>query len=211
MPDAPSPLGSGEDPTELIQQAAAGDSSAAARLLPMVYERLRGLAAVYVRGQPEHTLQATALAHEAYLKLIAAWSPSGGPDGPSEVAGAPKDREHLLAIAARAMRQILADHVRSRMTLKRGGGRGRVSLDAIEDPSRASAGDRDDDGLLALHNALERLAKADPRRYRVVELRFLGGLSTDETAKALGVSPRTVEGDWRVARLWLQGALRGEE
>lgn len=191
-----------DEPTELIHRAAAGDSVAADKLLPLVYDRLRGLAAVYVRGQPEHTLQATALAHEAYLKLVSAWH--GRDEGGTTP---PKDREHLLAIAARAMRQILADHVRGRMTQKRGGGRGRVALDAIEDP----ADGRDDDGLLALHTALERLAKADPRRYKVVELRFLGGLSTEETAKALGVSPRTIEGDWRVARLWLQGALSGEE
>ena len=184
--------------TELIHRAAEGESSAAHRLLPLVYDRLRGLAAVYVRGQPDHTLQATALAHEAYLKLISAW------DGSSEP---PKDREHLLAIAARAMRQILADHVRARMTQKRGGARSRVSIDSIADPADAG----EDDGLLALHAALERLAKADPRRYRVVELRFLGGLSIEETARALGVSSRTVEGDWRVARVWLEGALRGEE
>lgn len=189
---------SSEDPTQLIRRAAAGDASAAGSLLPLVYERLRGLAGVYVRGQPEHTLQATALAHEAYLKLMTAWGEGGQTQ-------APRDREHLLAIAARAMRQILADHVRARMTKKRGGGRARVPLESVEDDAVVE----DADGLLALHTALDRLAKADPRRYRVVELRFLGGLTTDETAAALGVSPRTVEGDWRVARLWLQDAIEG--
>ena len=157
MSDATQP----PDPTEatqLIRRAAEGDSSAAHRLLPLVYERLRGLASVYVRGQPEHTLQATALAHEAYLKLIAAWDGTGEP---------PKDREHLLAIAARAMRQILADHVRARQTLKRGGGnRQRVPLEFVAD----RPGTDDEDGLLALHLALERLAKVDPRLYKVVEL-----------------------------------------
>jgi RNA polymerase sigma-70 factor (ECF subfamily) len=198
--EQPDARGDADEATELIRRAADGDSSAANRLLPLVYDRLRGLAAVYVRGQPEHTLQATALAHEAYLKLIAAWDGS---------AAAPRDREHLLAIAARAMRQILADHVRARMTRKRGGDRMRVPLDAVADTR--DQGSEDEDGLLALHAALERLAKADPRRYRVVELRFLGGLSIEETARALGVSTRTVEGDWRVARLWLEGAVRGDE
>ena len=195
QPDPPRP--DPEEATSLIRRAADGDASAASRLLPLVYERLRGLAAVYVRGRPEHTLQATALAHEAYLKLITAWEGQAEP---------PRDREHLLAIAARAMRQILADHVRAKQTLKRGGSRERVPLDAVAD-----ARDRvDDDGLASLHAALERLAKADPRRYQVVELRYLGGLSIEETAKALGISTRTVEGDWRVARIWLEEAIRGE-
>ncbi|MFO0829825.1 MAG: ECF-type sigma factor [Phycisphaerales bacterium] len=178
--------------TILIRRAAAGDADAARELLPVVYARLRALAGVYVRGRPEHTLQATALAHEAYLKLMAA----------SE---APKDREHFLAVAATAMRQILADHARRRTALKRGGGRERIPLDA------AAPKDDDADDLVALHLALERLGRADPRRYRVVELRFLGGLSVEETARILDVSERTVESDWRAARLWLQGALGGEE
>jgi len=184
--------------TLLIRRAAAGDGVAAAQLLPMVYGRLRGLAAVCVRGQPEHTLQATALAHEAYLKIVAA-----GQNG-----NAPNDHEHFMAIAAKAMRQILADHARGRAALKRGGGFARVPLDAV---AVSNPDDEPDDDLLSLHTALERLQRADPRRYQVVELRFLGGLSVEETARMMGISERTVEGDWRAARLWLQGALQGEE
>jgi RNA polymerase sigma factor (TIGR02999 family) len=162
----------------------------------MVYARLRAIAGVHLRGNPEHTLQATALAHEAYLRLLAAR------DGP-------KDREHLLAIAATAMRQILADHARRRSAVKRGGGRARLPIEGLDAPHDEN-GDEEQDDLVALHQALERLGRADPRRCRVVELRYLGGLTVEETARALEVSERTVENDWRVARAWLAGALKSE-
>ncbi len=198
MSSTDQPFDSESEATQLVHRAAAGDQAAAAQLLPLVYARLRGLAAVYVRGRPEHTLQATALAHEAYLKMV-----SGG-----EGQGiSPKDGEHLLAIAARAMRQILTDHARARASLKRGGGQERVPLESV----MGSEPESSDDDLLTLDEALDRFARADPRRYRVVELRFLGGLSVAETARVLNVSERTVESDWRAARAWLQGALRGEE
>ncbi|MDZ4831616.1 MAG: ECF-type sigma factor [Phycisphaerae bacterium] len=182
-----------DEATILLQRAAAGDPLAAEQLFPLVYDRLRALAGVYIRGRPEHTLQATALAHEAYLRLVAA-------------SDAPNDREHFLAIAATAMRQILADHARRRLRLKRGGGQERVSLDVA-----AAQSEREEEDLVALHVALERLARADPRRYRVVELRFLGGLTVGEAALAMDVSERTIESDWRVARVWLQTTLGGEE
>ncbi len=179
--------------TLLLKAAASGDAVAAEKLLPMVYGRLRALAGSYLQGRVEHTLQPTALVHEAYLRLFQMTEPA-------------HDREHFLAIAATAMRQILADHARRRKSVKRGGDRGKLELDqAIAVGVAADDGDRD--GLVALHEALEALQKADERRYKVVELRFLGGLSVEETARALQVSERTVESDWRAARAWLKTAL----
>jgi RNA polymerase sigma-70 factor (ECF subfamily) len=179
--------------TLLLKAAAAGDSVAAEKLLPLVYGRLRALAGSYLQGRVEHTLQPTALVHEAYLRLFQMQEPAN-------------DREHFLAIAATAMRQILADHARRKKSAKRGGDRGRMDIDqAVAAGVASDEGDRD--GLVALHEALESLAKADERRYKVVELRFLGGLSVEETARALNISERTVESDWRAARAWLKMAL----
>jgi RNA polymerase sigma factor (TIGR02999 family) len=185
-----------QDPHEatlLLKAAAAGDPMAAERLLPFVYERLRALAGSYLQGRVEHTLQPTALVHEAYMRLF-------------QMQEAANDREHFLAIAAVAMRQILADHARRRKATKRGGDRGKRELDTGVMAGLA-AEDRDGDALVALHEALEALAAADERRYKVVELRFLGGLSVEECARTLGVSERTVESDWRAARAWLRQAL----
>jgi RNA polymerase sigma factor (TIGR02999 family) len=191
----------GVDPLEatvLIRKAAEGDAVAAERLLPLVYGRLRSLAGSYMQGRVEQTLQPTALVHEVYLRLFA-------------MQEAARDREHFLAIAATAMRQILADHARRRTASKRGGGAARLAIDdaiaagAVHDARRGGA--PDDDELVALHEALEQLAHADPRRAKVVEMRFLGGMSVEETAKALGTSERTVESDWRAARAWLKQAL----
>ncbi len=179
--------------TILLKAAASGDAVAAEKLLPLVYGRLRALAGSYLQGRVEHTLQPTALVHEAYMRLFAMQESAN-------------DREHFLAIAATAMRQILADHARRKKATKRGGDRGRMDLDkAVATGLAGDDGDRD--GLVALHEALEALAKADERRYKVVELRFLGGLSVEETARALDVSERTVESDWRAARAWLKQAL----
>lgn len=189
LSDMPNP----HEATLLLKAAAAGDSVAAEKLLPLVYGRLRALAGSYLQGRVEHTLQPTALVHEAYLRLFQMQEPAN-------------DREHFLAIAATAMRQILADHARRKKSAKRGGDRGKMELDkAIATGLAADEGDKD--GLVALHEALESLAKADERRYKVVELRFLGGLSVEETARALNVSERTVESDWRAARAWLKMAL----
>lgn len=144
------------------------------------------------RHQPaSHTLQPTALVHEAFLKLV------------DRDAVEYADRGHFLAVAATAMRQILIDHARTRGAAKRGGDRRRVALE--DAPVNGAGADQLD--LLALDEALTRLAALDGRQARVVELRFFGGLSVKETGEALGVSPRTVELDWRMAKAWLSRAL----
>ena len=172
--------------------AGAGPNGVAApQLLPQVYEQLRDLAAGYLRGQgPCHTLQPTALVHEAYLKLLKQSAATWG------------DPTHFMSVAARAMRQILVDHARAKGTLKRGGDGQRWSIL----PGDASTHD-DEIDLLSLDTALSRLGALDERKARVVELRFFAGLTVTETAHVLGVSPATVEGDWRFARAWLRDQL----
>lgn len=160
-------------------------------LLPVVYEELRELAGAYLRRErAAHTLQPTALANEAYLRLV------------DETKIEWRDRAQLLAIAARAMRQILIDHARRRGALKRGGGRERVTLS----DAPGIAGDAPLD-LLELDAALEALEALDARKSRVVELRFFAGLTLKEVAEALGVSLTTAEDDWYFARAWLRGRL----
>ncbi len=164
-----------------------GDSGAAQRLLPMVYAELRALAGSYFRGQrADHTLQPTALVHEAFVRLI-------------DQSGIQwKSRAHFMAVAATAMRHILTDHARRTNAVKRGGGQHRIELtDGV-----ALAGGTDID-LAALAEALEKLAALDARKHRIVELRFFGGLSVDEAAEVLSVSKSTIESDWRAARAWL--------
>jgi RNA polymerase sigma factor (TIGR02999 family) len=170
--------------TRLLQAAHKGDSAAIDRLVPLVYEDLRRLARRELgREYGERTLSATALVHEAYLKL------GGG-------AMAATDRAHFLAIAARAMRQVLVDHARDHKAAKRGGGLWeRTTL-----TDGAWVGDFDPDGMLALDEALGELA---PRQRQVVECRFFGGMDEQEIAAALGVSERTVHRDWVKARAWL--------
>jgi RNA polymerase sigma factor (TIGR02999 family) len=174
----------------VLGELAAGDASAVQRLLPLVYDELRALAAGYFRGQPQNqTLQPTALVHEAYLRMVdqtAAW----------------KDRAHFLAVAALALRQILADHARRRAADKRGGGWGRVTLDAAVTPPGEPEVD-----LEKLDAALGKLESLDERRHRVVVLRFFGGLAVDDVAEVLGVSKTTAESDWRSARAWLSREL----
>jgi RNA polymerase sigma factor (TIGR02999 family) len=161
------------------------------RLLPLVYDELRAMAGHYLGDERAgHTLQPTALVHEAFLRL----------QQQSRVSW--QGRTHFLALGAQAMRRILIDHARGRGRAKRGGGR-RVPLEGLDPAAPVPASD-----LLALSEALERLAELDPRQARVVELRCLGGLSMDEVAAALGVSKRTAEGDWKMARAWLRLALR---
>ena len=168
--------------------------SPAETLVPLLYEELRGLAATYLRDEkPCHTLQPTALVHEAFLRLADRRSLDLNDRGP------------FRAAAAQAMRRILVDHARRKNAEKRGGDRKRVSLD--EGLGISDAGEVD---LLALHEALEGLAEFDARQARVVELRFFGGQGEEETAETLGVSLRTVQGDWRMARAWLREALSAE-
>jgi RNA polymerase sigma-70 factor (ECF subfamily) len=164
-------------------------------LEPEVYARLRAIAADYLaRERRGHTLQPTALVNEAFLRLGGATETRFG------------DRQHFVAAVARAMRNILVDHARARNAEKRGGGSPGAPLTVA--PNDASAGDAVD--LIELDEALARLERLDERQARVVELRFFGGLSVPETAALLGVSDRTVELDWSVARAWLRRALRGD-
>jgi RNA polymerase sigma factor (TIGR02999 family) len=180
--------------TELLRAWSDGDDGALERLMPIVEAELRRLARGYMRRERrEHTLQATALVNEAFLKLTGArhlrW----------------QDRAHFLGIAARLMRRVLVDHARARGYQKRGGDVRRVTLDETVLVSPAPAIE-----LLALDRALEVLAAADPRKGRVVEMRFFGGLSVEETAEVLHVSSDTVKRDWRLAKLWLLRELEGE-
>lgn len=178
--------------TRIIAELAAGDRSAAQRLLPQVYDELRALAGSYFQQQrPQHTLQPTALVHEAFIKLVGAadqnWT----------------GRKHFFDVAAMAMRQLLTDHARRAASLKRGGGACRVTLSEAVTPMH----DAPDVDLIALNDALEKLTALDPRQGRIVELRYLAGLSVAETAEVLELSPRTVKLDWQMARSFLRREL----
>jgi RNA polymerase sigma factor (TIGR02999 family) len=177
--------------TDLLHDAAAGDCRAAADLLPLVYDELRKLAAARMaKENPGHTLDATALVHEAYLRLV----------GDQHFEG----RRHFFAAAAEAMRRVLVNHARDRNRLKRGGGRSRVDLDRLTSPAAAS-----DDDLLDLDEALGRLAQQFPAAAELVKLRFFAGMSLGEAAETLGMPRRTAERNWAFARAWLGDALRG--
>lgn len=189
------------DISRILQEASDGDSSAAARLLPIVYAQLRATAQKAMASErPDHTLQATALVHEAYAKLVH---------------GAPIDwvnRAHFYDAAARAMRQILIDHARSKSAEKRGGGAARMTIDQACEPAAPGPNHAAKQlDVLALDEALRKLAEVDPRQARIVELRMFGGLTVDEVADAIEMSPRTVELDWRMARAWLSRALGGDD
>jgi RNA polymerase sigma factor (TIGR02999 family) len=180
------------DVTGLLQQIADGDADAAAELVPLIYDELHKLAAHFMaRERPDHTLQTTALVHEAYLRLVqqrsATWN----------------NRAHFYGAAAGIMRRILVDHARARHTAKRGGRAYHVPLEDAE----GLVGDRQD-GLLRFDSALTRLAERSPRQVRVVELRFFAGLDVEETAEVLAVSVKTVKRDWSIARAWLLRELR---
>jgi RNA polymerase sigma-70 factor, ECF subfamily len=181
-----------EDVTALLRDLARGDDRAAARLIPLVYSELRRLASNYMRRErPNHTLQATALVHEAYLKLVVQRSVDW------------KCRAHFFGIAAQMMRRILIDYARSHMRDKRGGGVVPVPLQEalVFAPDQSPQ-------LIKLDRSLDRLAELDPRQARIVELRFFGGLTVDETADALEISPITVKREWSVAKAWLHGDLK---
>ena len=178
--------------TMLLARIDAGDSRAADELLPLVYDQLRAMAAAYFRGQrPNHTLQPTALVHEAYLKLIRADSP-------------PKSRAHFCAVAATAMRQILMNHARAKRAEKRDAKVADLTVGQLATPSMAPTLD-----LLALDEALSKLSELGERLARLIELRFFGGLNMEEVAQVIDVSLPTVERDWRRARAWLNRELSG--
>ena len=183
--------------TRLLKGARDGHGSAADQLLPLVYDELRALAGSFFQGQRRnHTLQPTALVHEAYARMVK----SGGDEsGQSHWTG----RAHFFAVAAKAMRQVLSNHARDRRAAKRGGDWHRVTLSDQLTPS----GKQDLD-LLALDEALERLAALDERQCRIVELRFFAEMTVEEIAHVLGVSVSTVEREWRMARAWLSAQLR---
>jgi RNA polymerase sigma factor (TIGR02999 family) len=181
--------------TQILDAAAAGDPKAAAELLPLVYDELRTLAAARLASEkPGHTLQATALVHEAYVRLVG----SGQPDGWN-------GRGHFFAAAAEAMRRILVEAARRKRGPKSGGHLKRRDL-----PPDQPADVDDSERVLALDEALERLAALESRAAEVVKLRYFAGLTVLEAAAALGISPRTADGDWAYARAWLVNALRDD-
>jgi RNA polymerase sigma factor (TIGR02999 family) len=179
--------------TRILSGIEAGDPHAAAQLLPLVYDELRKLAAQKLaQEKPGQTLQATALVHEAYLRLV-------------DVDKEPhwESRGHFFAAAAEAMRRILVDQARAKRSEKRGGDRKRLDVDAIDLATTATP-----DQLLALEEALAKLARNDPTAARLVELRYFAGLSVDEAGKALGISTATAHRHWNYARVWLHAELR---
>jgi RNA polymerase sigma factor (TIGR02999 family) len=180
--------------SRLLAEHRSGTQGALDQLVPIVYDELRAIAARYLRDErPGHTLQTTALVHEAYLRLA----------GQSDVEW--QNRAHLYGVAAQIMRRLLVDYGRTRRRAKRGGGGANVPLD------EAIAGDRErDPDLVALDDALRELVTVDAQQSRIVELRYFGGLTIEETAEVLGVSSMTVKRDWRVARAWLHQQLASE-
>jgi RNA polymerase sigma-70 factor, ECF subfamily len=178
--------------TQLLIEIRAGNREAEEKLIPLVYTQLRRLAAHYLRGErADHTLQPTALVHEAYLRLTKLYDLDW------------RSRSHFFATAATVMRRILVDHARAQLANKREAFREAISLEAVLvlSPARSSQ-------LIALDDALIRLAAFDVRQSKIVELRFFGGLSEEETGAVLGISARTVKRDWRVAKAWLYNEIR---
>jgi RNA polymerase sigma factor (TIGR02999 family) len=183
------------DVTRVLSAIEQGDLHAADQLLPLVYDELRKLAAQRLaQEKPGQTLQATALVHEAYVRLV-------------DADHAPRfdSRGHFFAAAAEAMRRILVDRARHKQSRKAGGGRQRLDLDGLEPAIDDDVGD----DLIALDEALEQLAAKDPRKAELVKLRFFAGLTAEQAAEALGVSLSTVEKDWAYARSWLRVAING--
>lgn len=182
------------DVTRLLDAAAAGDPKAATDLLPLVYDELRKLAAARMASEArDHTLQPTALVHEAYLRLVG-----------NDAAQPWNSRGHFFAAAAEAMRRILVENARRKQSEKYGGGHRRVDL-ANVDP----AVDGPDIDLIALNDALDRLAVSDPRKAELVQLRYFAGLTIEQAAQALGISTSTADNDWAYAKAWLRVAIDG--
>lgn len=179
-----------QDVTALLHEVARGDREAMARLIPLVYRQLKWQAVNCMKAERrDHTLQPTALVHEAYLLLVrqrVGW----------------QDKAHFFAVAARLMRRILLDHAKARARKKRGGFQNKVSLDEVYLFTEARS-----EELIALDRSLTKLAQLDPRQSRVVEMRYFGGLETKEIAEVLEVSMKTVERDWQSAKLWLRADL----
>ena len=187
-------MATGSDVTTLLAAAARGDRGALDEMLPLVYAELRRIAQGYLRAErPDHTLQPTALVHEAYMRLV----------NQREVDW--KNRAQFLGVAANMMRRILVNHAEAHRAEKRGGDMQRITLDravgALEERNL---------DVLALNAAMEKLAAVDPRKARMVELRFFGGLTNEEIAEVMGISLRTIERDYRLCKAWLHRELSGE-
>lgn len=181
--------------TQLLIGWGKGDRTALDEMLPLVYSELKRLASYYLgRERVGHTLQTTALVHEAYMRLVdqqhVDW----------------KNRAHFLGLAAEMMRRILVNYARDRAAAKRGGGAKRISLSMVDE-----AGEQPDIDLIALDQALTKLAALDARKSRIVELKFFGGMTTEETAEVMEISGATVEREWMVARAWLYRAVAGSQ
>lgn len=187
-----------ETATRLLNRAADGQGAAAAELLPLVYDELRSIAEGCFRDERnDHTLQPTALVHEAYLRLFDQSSIEW------------RGRNQFFAVAAKVMRNVLVDHARGRNRLKRGGGWEEIALDAVErSVADVTRGGHDSDELVRLSEALDRLAAHDQRKARLVELRFFAGLTVDEAADVLEIARSTASDEWRMARAWLHRELR---
>jgi RNA polymerase sigma-70 factor, ECF subfamily len=180
--------------TSLLRDCGLGNREALDKLLPLVYNELRRLAHSYLSHErPDHTLQTTALVHEAYLKLIDQRSVNW------------QNRAQFFAISAQAMRRILLDNARRHTAAKRGSGGRKVSLDEITSASVDAA----NESLIALDTALQKLETIDTEQSRIVELRYFGGLTIEETAEVLKTSPSTVQREWTIARAWLYSAING--
>jgi RNA polymerase sigma factor (TIGR02999 family) len=179
--------------TELLAYWGQGNADAREALMPLVYDELRRIARRHLwRQRPNHTLQSAALVNEAYLRLVRQESPQW------------QNRAHFFGVAAKAMRQILVDYARSRLAAKRGAGAPRFTLDTkIALPEQ----EKEEVDLVALDDALNTLTALDPRQSRIIELRFFGGLSIQDTAVVLGISPATVKREWTMARMWLHREL----
>ncbi|HTP70029.1 MAG TPA: sigma-70 family RNA polymerase sigma factor [Dongiaceae bacterium] len=181
-----------EEVTLLLRQVSTGNQEAVSKLIPLVYRELHRVAENHLRlERPDHTLQPTALVHEAFLKLVAQKDADW------------QGRAHFFAVASQLMRRILVDYARGRLSAKRGGRQVRLPLDKVFVLAPGHC-----DELLALDESLERLEKLDARQSRVVELRFFGGLTVEEAAKVLDVSPKTVKREWSMAKAWLYGEMK---
>jgi len=184
-----------QEVTQVLVDWSAGDKNAAQRLMPLVYDELRSLARSYLqRERSDHTLQATGLVHEAYLRLVDQSSTNW------------QNRAHFFAVAAKVMRRILVDHARSHRAEKRGGDREKIEFNE----GLLTPGERAVD-LIALDEALEELGTFDARQSQIVELRFFGGLTNEEIGEALHISPRTIKREWRLAKAWLRRQIASGE